>query len=102
MRAKLARRRSIAVKSRGINSDFAQPTFVQSRPLMASSVNARAANPDTCRNGSLLCNAIKWSFAASYLFLLAMNTRGLLSAEHLLLSLGLPWTLFLDPVCTKN
>lgn len=69
---------------------------------MASSVNARAANPDTCRNGSLLCNAIKWSFAASYLFLLAMNTRGLLSAEHLLLSLGLPWTLFLDPLGKIN
>lgn len=102
MQAKLARQRSIAVKSRGISSDFAQPTFVQSRPLMANSVNARAANPDTRRSGSLLCYAIKWGFAASYLFLLAMNTWGLLSAEHLLLSLGLPWTLFLDPLGKIN
>ena len=48
-----------------------------------------------------MCNAIKWSFTAAYLVLLAMSTGGLLGAERahfssLLVSLGLPWTLFLD------
>jgi hypothetical protein len=46
-----------------------------------------------------MCNAIKWSFTATYL-LLAMGTWGLLSADgdhfsDLLITLGLPWTLFL-------
>ena len=45
--------------------------------------------------------AIKWSFTAVYFFLLAMSTWAFLSAGQthfsgLLLSLGLPWTLFLD------
>ena len=45
-----------------------------------------------------MCNAIKWSFTAAYLFLLAMGTAGLLSdfSGWLLITLGLPWTLFLD------
>ena len=48
-----------------------------------------------------MCNAIKWSFTATYLFLLAMGTWGLLSADgdhfsDLLITLGLPWTLFLN------
>jgi hypothetical protein len=49
---------------------------------------------------SLMCNAIKWSFAAAYLLLLAINISGLLSADRDYLSglllIGLPWTLFLD------
>ena len=48
-----------------------------------------------------MCNAIKWSFAAAYLLLLAINYYiGLLSADRDYLSglllIGLPWTLFLD------
>ena len=45
-----------------------------------------------------MCNAIKWSFTAAYLSLLAMGTAGLLSdfSGWLLITLGLPWTLFLD------
>jgi hypothetical protein len=45
-----------------------------------------------------MCNAIKWSFTAAYLFLLGMGTRGLLSdfSGWVLITLGLPWTLFLD------
>ena len=49
-----------------------------------------------------MCNAIKWSFTAAYLLLLAIGAWGLLSAERdhfselLLITLGLPWTLFLD------
>ena len=45
-----------------------------------------------------MCNAIKWSFTAAYLFLLAMGTAALLSdfSGWLLITLGLPWTLFLD------
>ena len=54
-----------------------------------------------------MCNAIKWSLTAAYLLLLAMSTWGLLSGERahfsgLLLSLGLPWTLFLDPLGETN
>jgi hypothetical protein len=51
---------------------------------------------------SLMCNAIKWSFATAYLVLLAIGTWSFLSADRdhfpgsLLLRLGLPWTLFLD------
>ena len=59
------------------------------------------------RNGWLLCNAIKWGFVAVYLFLLAASTWALLSAERarfsgLFLTLGLPWTLFLDPLGDTN
>ena len=48
-----------------------------------------------------MCNAIKWSFTATYL--LAMGAWGLLSADgdhfsDLLITLGLPWTLFLDSI----
>ena len=49
-----------------------------------------------------MCNAIKWSFTAAYLVLLAVGTVGLLSADRdpfsglLLITLGLPWTLFFD------
>ena len=54
-----------------------------------------------------MCNAIKWSFTAAYLLLLAMSTWSVLSGERphfsvLLLSLGLPWTLFLDPLGETN
>ena len=54
-----------------------------------------------------MCNAIKWSFTAAYLLLLAMSTWGLLSGERahfsgLFLSLGLPWTLFLDRLGETN
>lgn len=53
-----------------------------------------------------MCNAIKWSFTAIYIFLLA-STWGLLNSERahfssLLVSLGLPWTLFLDPLGDTN
>jgi hypothetical protein len=43
-----------------------------------------------------MCNAVKWSFTAAYLVLLAMGTVGLLSdfSGWLLITLGLPWTLF--------
>ena len=45
-----------------------------------------------------MCSAVKWSFTTAYLFLLAMGTVGLLSdfSGWLLITLGLPWTLFLD------
>lgn len=54
-----------------------------------------------------MCNAIKWSFTAAYLLFIAMSAWGLLSGERahfsgLLLSLGLPWTLFLDPLGETN
>ena len=46
----------------------------------------------------LMCYAIKWSFTAAYLFLLVMGTVGFLRdfSGWLLITLGLPWTLFLD------
>ena len=46
----------------------------------------------------LMCYAIKWSFTAAYLFLLVMGTVGFLRdfSGWLLITLGLPWTLFLN------
>ena len=46
----------------------------------------------------LMCYAFKWSFTAAYLFLLVMGTVGFLRdfSGWLLITLGLPWTLFLD------
>ena len=54
-----------------------------------------------------MCNTIKWSFTAAYLFLLTLSTWGLLSGgrDHfsgLLLTLGLPWILFLDSLGKIN
>ena len=48
-----------------------------------------------------MCNAIKWSFSAFYVFLLATKTFGL-HFSALLPSLGLPWTLFLDAANESN
>ena len=41
-----------------------------------------------------MCNTIKWSFAAAYV--IALLSEGPSNFSGLLLSLGLPWTLFLD------
>ena len=55
-----------------------------------------------------MCNAIKWSFTAAYLVLLAVGTWSLLTADRdhfsglLLITLGLPWTLFLDSLGKIN
>ena len=54
-----------------------------------------------------MCNAIKWSFTVTYVFLFAVGTWGLLNGErthfsNLLVSLGLPWTLFLAPLGEAN
>ena len=55
-----------------------------------------------------MCKAIKWSFAGTYLVLLALATWGLLSAERdhfsglLLLTIGMPWTLFLNSLGRIN
>jgi hypothetical protein len=54
-----------------------------------------------------MCNAIKWSFTAIYIFLLTVNAWGFLNSERpdfsfLFMSLGLPWTLFLDPLGETN
>lgn len=41
-----------------------------------------------------MCNMIKWSFAAAYV--IALLSEGPSNFSGILLSLGLPWTLFLD------
>jgi len=59
------------------------------------------------RGGSLMCHVLKWSFTAIYIFLLAVSTLGLLNADRahfpsLVVLLGMPWTLFLDPLGETN